>query len=225
VWDQVRQALLRPEILVKGQATLGARAGRPDDELLKAQLERLDRRLQQTESERRRVVDLYQMQAIELSDFQTRHQEVVSRHRQLELERETLLAQRQELAVNNRLSRKVEAFARRVRHGIDTLNFEQRQKLVRLLVELVRVTGPAVEIHLRIPLDEPPPSDHARQPPEPVEPRHQDLSNQSRLRSLGADLLRPSRTRRSFSHPRSAPASRGSPRPDHRHVPSESTAL
>ena len=187
VWDQVRQALLRPEILVKGQATLGARAGRPDDELLKAQLERLDRRLQQTESERRRVVDLYQMQAIELSDFQTRHQEVVSRHRQLELERETLLAQRQELAVNNRLSRKVEAFARRVRHGIDTLNFEQRQKLVRLLVELVRVTGPAVEIHLRIPLDEPPPSDHAQQPPEPVEPRHQDLSNQSRLRSLGGD--------------------------------------
>jgi len=188
VWDQVRQALLRPEILVKGQATLGARAGRPDDELLKAQLERLDRRLQQTESERRRVVDLYQMQAIELSDFQTRHQEVVSRHRQLELERETLLAQRQELAVNNRLSRKVEAFARRVRHGIDTLNFEQRQKLVRLLVELVRVTGPAVEIHLRIPLDEPPPSDHAQQPPEPVEPRHKDLSNQSRLRSLGGAL-------------------------------------
>jgi hypothetical protein len=39
------------------------------------------------------------------------------------------LAQRQELAVNNRLSRKVEAFARHVRHGIDTLDFEQRQKL------------------------------------------------------------------------------------------------
>jgi site-specific DNA recombinase len=187
VWEQVRQALLRPEILVKGQAALGARAGRPDDELLNAQLERLDRRLQQAESERRRVVDLYQMQAIELSDFQMRHQEVCWRHGQFEKEREALLAQHQELAVNNRLSRKVEAFARRVRHGIDTLDFEQRQKLVRLLVEQVRVTGPAVEIHLRVPVDEPPSSDHARHHPEPIEHRHQDMSNQSRLRSLGGD--------------------------------------
>ena len=139
VRDQIRQALLRPEIMVKGHAALAARVGRPDDELLSAQLERLDRRVQQTESERRRVVDLYQMQAIYLSDFQTRHREVTSRHQHLEQERETLLAHRQELAVSNRLSRKVEAFARRVRHGIDTLDFEQRQQLVRLLVEQVRV--------------------------------------------------------------------------------------
>jgi len=187
VWDQIRQALLRPEILVKGHGALAARAGRPDDELLNAQLERLDRRLQQTESERRRVVDLYQMQAIDLSDFQRRHLEVTSRHRQLELERETLVAQRQELALNNRLSRKVDAFARRVRHGIDTLDFEQRQRLVRLLVEHVRVTGPAVEIHLRLPLDDPPFSTRAEHPGEPAG-RDQDVSNQSRLRSLGGAL-------------------------------------
>ncbi len=207
VWEQVRQALLRPEILVKGQAALGARAGRPDDDLLNAQLERLERRLQQTENERRRVVDLYQLQAIELADFQTRHQEVIRRHRQLELERETLLAQRQELAANNRLSRKVEAFAGHVRHGIDALDFEQRQKLVRLLVEQVRVTGPAVEIHLRIPLDEPAPSDPAWPHPEAIEQHNQDVSNQSRLRSLGRNraeraerpMLGPPHCRRSDS--------------------------
>jgi site-specific DNA recombinase len=143
VWEQVRQALLQPEILVKGQAVVGARAGRPDDELLNAQLERLDRRSQQTDNERRRVLDLYQMQPIELADFKTRHQEVISRHRQFERERETLLAQCQELAVNNRLSRKVETFARDVRHGIDALNFEQRQKLIRLLVEQVSLGRPS----------------------------------------------------------------------------------
>jgi hypothetical protein len=185
VWEQIRQALLRPDVLVKGQAALTARAAVPDDELLNAQLERLDRRLQQTESERRRVADLYQMQAIDLADFQTRHQEVIGRHQQLEREREMLLAQRQELAANNRLSRKVDAFAKRVRHGIDNLDFEQRQKLVRLLVEQVRVTGPAVAIHLRIPLDEPPSSD---QYPNAIEPPHQEASNQSRLRSLGRAL-------------------------------------
>jgi hypothetical protein len=182
---------------VKGQAVLTGRAAVTDDEVLNAQLERLERRLQQTEGERRRVADLYQMQAIDLADFQTRNHEVVGRHQQLEREREMLLAGRQELAANNRLSRKLNAFAQRVRHGIDTLDFEQRQQLVRLLVEQVRVTGPAVEIHLRIPLDDPAPSDDAHPHQPSARSRHQASSNQSRLRSLGRNLL--------FDHPAQGP--------------------
>ena len=56
MWEQVHAALLRPSLLVKGQATLETRAGQPDDELLNVQLKRLDHRLQQTDVERRRVV-------------------------------------------------------------------------------------------------------------------------------------------------------------------------
>jgi len=186
VWDQIRQVLLQPKLLLKGQAALAHRAERPDDDLLNAQLERLDRRLQQADNELRRVADLYQMQAIELSDFQRRHQDVISRRQQLDREREILLAQRQDLVINNQLTRRVEAFARRVRQGIDALDFEQRQQLVRLLVEQVRVTGPAVEIHLRLPLDDPPHADTAVHPREPVD-HVQGASNQSRLRSLGRD--------------------------------------
>src|SRR6266568_8965575 len=130
VWEQLRQALLRPQVLLKGQAALSARTQQPDAELLKTQLERLERRLQGTETERRRLVDLYQMQAIELAEVQIRQHEVISRHRQFEQERQALLAQHQELAVNNRLSRKVESFARQIRQGINALDFEQRQKLV-----------------------------------------------------------------------------------------------
>jgi site-specific DNA recombinase len=188
VWDQLCQALLRPQILVKGQAALGARTQQPDDELLRAQLERLDRRLQGTETERRRLVDLYQMQAIELAEFQIRQQEVISRHRQFEQERQALLAQHQELAVNNRLLRKVESFARRIRRGIDALDFEQRQRLVRLLVEQVRVTGPSVQIHLRIPLDEPSPDEDTPSHTNSTKPARRQASNQLCLRSLGGTL-------------------------------------
>lgn len=144
---------------MKGEAALSARSQLPDDELLTAQLERLQRRIQQTESERRRVVDLYQMQAIELAEFQVRHEEVLGRHRQLGQEREALVHQRRQLTVDNGLRRKVASFASRTRQGIDALDFEQRQKLVRLLVEQVRVTAPQVQIHLRIPVDEPAPTD------------------------------------------------------------------
>jgi site-specific DNA recombinase len=189
VWDQLRQALLRPQILVKGQAALGARTHQPDDELLQAQRERLDRRLQGTETERRRLVDLYQMQAIELAEFQTRQQEVTGRHRQFAQEREVLLTQHLELAVNNRLAGKVDSFARRIRKGIDALDFEQRQTLVRLLVEQVRVTGPSVQIHLRIPLDEPAPDDDIPSHANSTNVARRRASSQLDLRSLGGDLL------------------------------------
>jgi hypothetical protein len=39
-------------MIVKGQAALGARMQQPDDELLRAQLECLERRLHGTETER-----------------------------------------------------------------------------------------------------------------------------------------------------------------------------
>jgi hypothetical protein len=72
-----------------------------------------------------------------------------------------LVQQRRELTVDNGLRRKVVSFASRTRRGLDALDFEQRQKLVRLLVEQVRVTAPQVQIHLHIPLDEPAPTDDA----------------------------------------------------------------
>jgi site-specific DNA recombinase len=187
-WEHLCQALLRPDILMKGEAALSARSQLPDDELLTAQLERLQRRLQRTESERRRVVDLYQMQAIELAEFQARHQEVLGRHRQLGQEREALVRQRRQLTVDNGLRRKVVSFASRTRRGIDALDFEQRQKLVRLLVEQVRVTAPQVEIHLRIPLDEPAPTEGA-EPGDHDDGGAQHVSSQLQLRSLGRNQL------------------------------------
>jgi site-specific DNA recombinase len=200
VWDQLRQALLQPEILRQGQARLGARTGQPDDDLLAAQLNRLDRRLQQTEGERRRVVDLYQMQAIALAEFQTRHREVVERQRQLQQEREALVTERKAVAINHQLARRIDAFADRVRQGIDTLDFEQRQRLVRLLVEQVRVTGPNVQIHLRIPLDEPPPTDGTDGPPAARAAGERTVSSQVRLRSLGGTVV--SRTHDEADSPR-----------------------
>src|SRR4051794_25317087 len=55
---------------------------------------------------------------------------------------------------------------------IDGLDFNQRQKLLRLVVDEVRVKGWHVEIRLRIPLDDPP------------EPPKKTVSTKDRLRSL-----------------------------------------
>ena len=103
--------------------------------------------------------------------------------------RDALTTQRQELTRDNQLRRRVGDFARRVLAVIDTLDFDQRQTLLRLVVEDVHVTGWHVQIRLRIPLDDSP-DGQSRPPgstPDPDDPG--PVSTQDRLRSLGGDDL------------------------------------
>jgi len=61
-----------------------------------------------------------------------------------------MLSQRVELAKENRLRQRLHDFALRVQGSLDGLDFEQRQRLLRLVVEEVRVKGWQVEIRLRV---------------------------------------------------------------------------
>ena len=202
VFDQVRAALLRPEVLTAGEQALAVRAPAPDDELLGAELARLERKLDAADAERRRLVDLYQAGLVELPDLQRRATEVEHRRRDLAQRRDTLTTQRQELTRDNQLRRRVHDFATRVLAVIDTLDFDQRQTLLRLVVEDVHVNGWHVQIRLRIPLDDDP--DDRPRPPNPTPDPDQPgpVSTQDRLRSLGRgeDVLLPAgqerRTRR-----------------------------
>ena len=123
----------------------------PDDELLSAQLARLDRRAEAAEAERRRLADLYQAGVIGAADMTRRAAELDSRRRRIDDERQALVAQRAELAEHNRLSQRIEAFAARALAGLDGLDFQGRQQLLRLVLEDVRVQGWQVELRLRIP--------------------------------------------------------------------------
>jgi site-specific DNA recombinase len=184
VFDQVRQALLRPDVLLAGESAVSSRAPAPDDELLADQLARLDRRADAAEAERRRLVDLYQAGMVELVELQRRAKELDGRRRTIAEQRQMLTEQRDALAKDNRLRRRIGAFAETVVAALDGLSFTDRQKLLRLIIEEVRVTGWDVEIRLRIPLDEPPPT----QPTEASRPKGRrgprPLSSQDRLRSL-----------------------------------------
>jgi hypothetical protein len=117
------------------------------------------------EGERRRLVDHYQAGLIELVELQRRAKDLDHRRRDIEAQRQALSAQQDELANGNPLRQRIGGFAARVTTGIDGLDSDQRQKLLRLLVEELRVTGWNVEICLRIPLDEPPDGD--KTPPSP----------------------------------------------------------
>ena len=87
-------------------------------------------------------------------------------------QRQALIVQHAELAQQNRLRERVEGFTDKVKATIDHLDFDQRQKLLRLVIDEVRVQGWQIEIKLRIPLESPP------------EPPGTGLSIKDRLRSL-----------------------------------------
>jgi site-specific DNA recombinase len=191
VFEQVRQALLDPQQLIAAERA--AIAGAPDEnQLVATQLKRLDATIAAKERERTRLLDAYQAGLLELDELTRRTATLTARRGQLLEEKDALTKRSAELATENRLRRRLAGFAERVAASLDDLDFEGRQRLLRLVVEKVRVTGWRVEIHLKIPLaDEPPPDangpsdgppdDDPRRPgPEPPEPLSSDL----RLRSL-----------------------------------------
>ena len=154
VFDQVRQLLARPELLSAGEAALAAQAPVPDDELLAAQLARLERRRDGAQAERRRLADLYQAGVIEQAEMTRRAAELDARRRHLDKERDTLVARRAQLSQANNLKQRIAGFAERALAGLDSLDFSGRQQLLRLVLDDVRVQGWQVELRLRIPLDD-----------------------------------------------------------------------
>ncbi|MDF3051649.1 MAG: recombinase, partial [Pseudonocardia sp.] len=189
VFDQLRAALTQPDLLLAGERAVNLHTPIPNDELLAAELIRLDRKIDGAEAERRRLVDLYQAALIELPEMQRRAAEVAARRRDLVSKRTNLAEERAALTRDNQLRQRVHDFAARIRDVIDRLDDIQKQQLFRLLVEDVRVTGWHVEIRLRISLDppspDPPPPTHpgGRPPPSPRQLRA--VSTEDGLRSVG----------------------------------------
>jgi site-specific DNA recombinase len=192
VFGQVRAALLDPALLLAGEQAIAVHAPIPDDQLLAAELARLDRKFESARGEHRRLIDIYQAGLIDMPELQRRAGAITARQRELEHKRASLASQRADLARGNRLRHGVEGFANRVAAVIDQLDPTQRQNLLRLLIEDVQVTGWHVKIRLRIPLDDPPDDDHTRRRTPPPGPARAasgtpPASTEDRLRSLHGD--------------------------------------
>lgn len=192
VFGQVRQALLDPQQLLAGERAV--LTGAPDEnELVAGQLKRLNAVIDAKHGERARLLDAYQAGLFELDELTRRTNALTARRDQLARERETLITRSAELATQNRLRHRLAGFSERIAASLDDLDFDGRQRLLRLVIEHVRVSGWRVEIHLKIPLPDEPTDDDPpeRGPPGPDRPkpgpaRPRPLSTDVRLRSVHA---------------------------------------
>jgi len=191
VFDQIRAALTQPSMLLAGEQAIAVTAPIPDDELLAAELARLDRKIDAITAERRRLADLYQAGLIGLPELHRRSAEIAARQHDLQARRDKLAAERTALAHGNLLRHRVTNFARQICEVIDQLDRPRKQHLLRLLIEDIHVTGWQVKIRLRIPLDPPDPGPTHPRPRRPApSPATPPLSNQDRLRSAGGHRRR-----------------------------------
>jgi len=152
VWDALCQWLQEPEVLRAELEVLNATpSGMWNAEGKEA--ERLRTSMREWERQVQRLVDAYQGGAIQLSELQERRRDLESRI-------EAAMTRLDELEVMNRqrvklddLMESVETFVKRLREGLEKLSFEERQRIVRLLVERVVIKGEEVTIEHVIPLE------------------------------------------------------------------------
>src|SRR5882672_4340665 len=150
VWQAIVSWLQSPEMLREEIASWRAsRASVPQLTRERARVNATDRQLGvQIE----RLVDAYQRGALKVEELKARRE-------RLELTLEVNRARERELrahALNHgrvdQLAEDIEAFAATLREGLEQLQFLDRQRLTRLLVERVVLTGDRVTIEHAVPL-------------------------------------------------------------------------
>lgn len=152
VWEQVWELLNRPE-LIRQEIEQRLREYRQSSPLEQRQ-ETMARELARIEQQTDKLIDAYQEQLLDLAELRRRVPELRKRRLALEKQRESLdlqaLEQRRLIEVNA----SVERFVEQLKNSAQTLDVEQKQKIVRLLVREVVVASGAVVVHHSIPLAE-----------------------------------------------------------------------
>ena len=150
VWSAVCQWLREPRILVEEVASWQER--REGEEASARERARLESTCRNLERQVERLVDAYQQGALRVDELKVRRAQLEAA---LEAARSRAKELQSQHADEERLGEReaqLEAFAAAVREGLDALDFEGRQRLVRLLIERVVVTGEHVTIEHAVPL-------------------------------------------------------------------------
>jgi len=149
VWEDLCEVLTRPEHVE--HALKRAHGGEWLPQELKARLESVSKAIAHTERQRERLLEAYLGGVLELGEFKRKRKELEGRT-------EALLAQERQLEASARertelatTADSIEGFCERVRAGLADATFEQKRRLVELLIDRVIVNDEEVEIRYVVP--------------------------------------------------------------------------
>ena len=168
VWSAVTDALKRPEALVEEYRKRLEKASSQDG--LEAEQKQVNVALRRVQAQEDRITDAYINEVMDLDRYMGEMVRLQERRAHLQRTLRDVELGAQQSADGVAALDHLEAFCRKVTEGLDALDFEERQQLLRLLVERVTLMPWQVCIETVIPVG--PGHDKLRtRRGEPVEPR------------------------------------------------------
>ena len=158
VWRDLCEVLTHPGCII--DALQRAHGGQWLPQELKARQENLREGRAALKRQLDRLTEAYLGEVIPLAEYRRRRQELERKDEALAGQQRQLRAQAERRMELAGVAGSVEDFCNRVRAGLNDATFEQRRRLVELLIDRVIVTDDEVEIRYVIPTD--PSSEHVR---------------------------------------------------------------
>ena len=158
VWKDLCEVITHPEIITA--ALHRAQGGDWLPQELQARQENLRKGQKTLQNQLERLTEAYLNGIIPLAEYQRRRSELERRSQGLEEQEKQLNNQADRQAELGGWSTSTEMFCKRIQAGLENATFEQKRKLVELLIDRVVVTNGDVEIRYVIPTS--PESEHVR---------------------------------------------------------------
>ena len=180
VWEEVSTRLQDPALVMEAYQDhkTHRRVARQQDEASQKD-DRLKEQIKLANRELSRLLDAYQYGAIELSELQKRRQLVNSRLEVLNREQDLLTKMAAEKQKQSDIQESLTEFACLVSSSLKRISFENKQKLLRVVLDKVVVNDWRVDVYYNIPLSKGTPT-----PPTP----EQKVSTKFDLRSACSAL-------------------------------------
>ena len=152
VWESVKSLLLDPGKILKEYETRLSKASLHNDE---SAVDTKKRQMQHLLFEKERLVDLYQSAMISKEEVGPRLETINSKYSKLTQEIEYLKQQSNEKKTLLTLVRNVSDFVKAMHNNLDSCTFDDRRKIIKLIVEEVSVDTINEEINVKhiIPTD------------------------------------------------------------------------
>src|SRR6266508_3362904 len=159
VWDEVSTRLQDPGLILEAHQTHKTqRRDSADEDGSSEKDQRLQAQIKLANRELSRLLDAYQCGALELPELQKRRQLVNSKLEMLNREQELLRKMSAEQKKETDIKASLAEFAALVSTSLKRISFENKQKLLRMVVDKVVVNDWRVDVHYNIPLPKPTPT-------------------------------------------------------------------
>lgn len=162
MWQNVQHLIQDPQLVLQ-ESTQRVGATHKQRLSLEQLLNKKQQEIRQQDGQKQRLLDLYQAGSIRLEDIQARLDQIRTRIQQNQQELRLLQHDKEQQLRQLQLIEQFETFTHTLDTHLNNLHFEQKKRVVRLLIKEVIVDAVSEKIIIRhtLPLDKNTPSDHS----------------------------------------------------------------